>query len=195
MKYGLLVLVLVVVVGGCGLRFAPTEVQKQNAYLHAKTSQMAAVLAIQDGSGETLRGLTAASATQAEVGMAYAGLPKELPKTETIEEVLSPESETITNQAHNDAVARPDPWQITDNLLEFGIALAGVVGGVYGVKVTAGLKTAKAKSQALREVIEGNELFKLNADIETKKAFADAQGTAQETITTKQLVAAIKKGA
>jgi len=191
MRTGLLLLVLLVV-GGCGLRFAPTEAQKQNAYLHAKTAQMAAVLAIQDGGGETLRGLTTASAAQAEVGMAYAGLPKELPATETIEDVLSPESETITNQAHKDAVARPDPWDVTDNLLEFGIALAGVVGGVYGVKVTAGLKTAKAKSEALRQVVTNSDLF-MTQNPEQASAFKTSQ--ASQTAETQQVVAAIKTGA
>ena len=193
MKSGLLVLVLCVVVAGCGgVRFAPSEVQKQNAYLHAKTSQMAAVLAIQEGGGETLRGLTAASAMQAEVGMAYAGLPKELPKTETIEDILSSENETITNQAHKDAVARPDPWQVTDNLLELGIAIAGIVGGVYGTKAMAGLQIAKQKSEALREVVKNNELF-MRQNPEQVVAFKTAQ--APQSTETQKLVAAAKIGA
>ena len=41
-----------------------------------------------------------------------------------------------------------------------GIGIAALFGGVYGVRAAGFLKQAKEKSSALREIIEGNELFK-----------------------------------
>ena len=92
--------------------------------------------------------------------MAYYGWPGELPEASKIDEILSQANEELTDAAREQAMQRPEPWDVADNLLEFGIALAGVVGGVYGAKALNVLQIAKQKSVALREVISGNELFK-----------------------------------
>ena len=84
---------------------------------------------------------------------------------------------------------RPDPWDVADNLLELGIAVAGVLGGVYGAKAAAALKTARQKSTALREVVRGNEIFK-QANPTLAEDLKKAQ--AGQTETTRQLVAQIK---
>ena len=43
-----------------------------------------------------------------------------------------------------------DTWDIADSALELGIAVAGLFGGVYGIKVAGFLKQARGKSDALR---------------------------------------------
>ena len=37
---------------------------------------------------------------------------------------------------------------------------AGLVGGVYGIRIAGYLKQAREKSKALKEIVTGNELFK-----------------------------------
>jgi len=173
--------------GGCSdaLRFAPSEAQKQNAYLHSRTLQLAASEAVQEQAGEPLVRLTQAADLQADAMLAYFGLPKQLPPTEAIEDLLSEENAAVTSQAHDEAMQRPDPWDVTDNLLEFGIALAGVVGGVYGTKAAATLSTAKQKSQALREVVQGNQLFMVhNPEQAPALKAAQAQSPATQKLVT-----------
>ena len=49
---------------------------------------------------------------------------------------------------------------LTDGAMELGIGVAGLLGGVYGLRIATFLKQTKDKSRALKEIIEGNELFK-----------------------------------
>jgi len=175
---------------GCGqLRFAPGEVLKQNAYLHHKTTQAAALKAHEEQTSATLQDLTNRAAQQSEAMVAYYGLPAEIPATQTVGEILSAENETLTENARLTALQRPDPWDLADNLLELGLALAGVVGGVYGTRAATALKTARQKSTALREVVYGNEIFKRSNPI-----FAEdfKQAQAGQSATTRQLVAQMK---
>ena len=84
---------------------------------------------------------------------------------------------------------RPGPWDVTDTLLEIGIGVSALLGGVYGTRIAGFLKTARAKSQALREIVTGNELFKQqNADQVT--SFKAAQ--VNQSPETRQLVTALK---
>ena len=55
---------------------------------------------------------------------------------------------------------RPDPWQVADSALEVGIGVCALFGGVLGTRAVRFLRDARTKSQALREIIQGNELFK-----------------------------------
>lgn len=188
-------LILTVLVGmglttGCGqLRFAPGEVQKQNAYLHHKTVQAAALKAHEEQTSETLQDLTGRAAQQSDAILAYYGLPAEMPPTQTVGEILSVENETLAQDARIAALQRPDPWDVADNLLELGIAVAGILGGVCGAKAAAALQTARQKSTALREVVRGNEIFKQSNPALTED-FKKAQ--AGQTETTRQLVAQMK---
>ena len=70
------------------------------------------------------------------------------------------------------------------------IALAGVLGGVYGAKAAVALKTARQKNTALREVVRGNEIFKSGNPTFTDD-FKLAQAGQSET--TRQLVAQMKR--
>ena len=65
-----------------------------------------------------------------------------------VDEILSAENETLATDARVAALQRPDPWDVADNLLELGIAVAGVLGGVYGAKAAAALKAMSELSTA-----------------------------------------------
>ncbi len=67
---------------------------------------------------------------------------------------------SITDQARADALQRPDPWQLTDDLLEIALALMGVTGCVFGARLIGFLRLARQRSRALREIIQGNQTFK-----------------------------------
>jgi hypothetical protein len=183
-------IVLFVFVAGCdSLRFAPSEAQKQNAYLHNRTAMMAAELAEDEGGSNKLQNLTKLSELQSRTFIAYCGLPKEFPRAETAEDVLSESSLDITNNAISDSGQRPDMWSLADSGLELAIGICALIGGVYGTKAVAFLKQAKVKSQALKEIIEGNELFKkMNAD----KVEQFKQAQEDQSVETKKIVAELK---
>ena len=183
-------IVMFLFVAGCGgLRFSPSEEQKQNAYLHNRTAAIAADAAKDEDGSQKLQALTKLSEVQSRAFVAYNGLPKQFPKAETAEDLLSETSAAITDTATIQSAQRPDVWKLTDSAFELAIAVCGLAGGIYGSKAVGFLKQAKTKSQALKEIIQGNELFKkLNADSAT--AFKEAQkGQSPQT---KQLVAELK---
>jgi hypothetical protein len=183
-------IVLFVFIAGCdSLRFAPSEAQKQNAYLHNRTAMMAAETAKDEGSSNKMQSLTKLSELQSRSFVAYCGLPKELPRAETAEDVLSESSVGITNNAILDSGQRPDVWSLADSGLELAIGIAGLFGGVYGTKAIGFLRQAKTKSLALKEIIEGNELFKkLNAD----KVGQFKQAQEGQSVETRKIVTELK---
>ena len=175
---------------GCDtLRFAPSEAQKQNAYLHQRTVQSAATQAQLNSDSEVVQKLTDEAVRQSDTIMAYYGLPHQLPPTQSIEAILSPANQALTQAAHADAIQRPDPWDVADHLLELGIAIAGIAGGVYGAKAVRTLQLARQKSIALREVVQGNQLFKKQHS-ESSETFKDAHQA--QSVSTRSLVAALK---
>lgn len=178
------------VLSGCdSLRFAPGEVQKQNAYLHYKTVEAAAIKSQQASSPPAVQELTRQAALQSEAIMAHYGLPKIIPPSSTIDELLSEENSTITTQAQQAASDRPDPWGVADGLMETGIVLAGLLGGVFGTRTVSAITLARRKTKALKEIVVGNERFKresFNA-VDDFKAAHENQSPA-----TKELVASIK---
>jgi hypothetical protein len=60
---------------------------------------------------------------------------------------------------------------------------------VYGTRAARFLKQARAKSKALKEIVEGNELFKRVND-QQAKAFKEAHRA--QSHATKQIVAQLK---
>jgi DNA polymerase II small subunit/DNA polymerase delta subunit B len=175
---------------GCdSLRLAPSEQQKQNAWLHNRTAAVAAETAKTEQSSQQLQALTQLSELQSRAFTSYCGLPKEYPQAETAEQILSESNQQLASAATTESAERPDPWQVADSVLEFGIGLAALFGGVCGTRAVQFLKDARTKSQALKEIIEGNELFK-----QQQPSQADAFKAAQQNQSpeTRQLVAAIK---
>jgi len=176
--------------GGCeSLRFAPAETDKQNAYLHYKTTAAVSAGVKQENATEPLRDLSAQAVRQSEAILAYYGMPEELPATQTQEQLLSEENRAITEQAKLSGRERPDPWDVADHLLELGIAAAGVIGGVYGTRAMNALQLARQKGQALREIVRGNELFK-ERHPESAAALKQSQGG--QSADTRKLVVELK---
>ncbi len=186
---GLLVMVAVFTCGCESLRFAPGEVQKENAYLHHRTAQMAAAEAREESVSPELAGLTSLCELQSRAFMADYGLPGVLPAAETIDDVLAESSRGIAAAALSRSSMRPDVWDVTDGLLEIGFAVAGIIGGAYGIRATRFFRRAREKSKALREIIEGNELLK-QTSTEAAAAFKTAHKA--QSPQTRQIVTELK---
>jgi len=162
MKKMLVTLILAcLLLAGCeSLRFAPTETQKQNAWLHNRTTIVAADTARQEAASEKLQALTQLSEFQSRAFSSYFGLPRKFPRAETAEDILAESNLKLAWTALAESVERPDVWQLADNVFELAIGISALLGGVYGTRAVRHLKEARAKSKALKEIIEGNELFK-----------------------------------
>jgi hypothetical protein len=190
MFYLLPVAMLMMCSAGCdGLRLAPSEQQKQNAWLHNRTAAAAAETAKTEQSSQQLQALTQLSELQSRAFTAYCGLPQEYPPAETTGQILGESNRQLANAAVTESTARPDPWQVADSVLEFGLGVCGLLGGVCGTRAVQFLQGARTKSQALKEIIAGNELFKQQQPTQVEAFKAAQQNQSPET---RQLVAALK---
>jgi hypothetical protein len=175
---------------GCdSLRFAPSETQKQNAWLHNRTAIVTAEMARAEETSQTLQALTQLGEVQSRAFSTYCGIPKEYPPSETAEEILTKSNFQLASTALQESSERPDPWQIADSMLEMGIGICALLGGVYGTRAVGFLRQAKTKSNALHEIITGNEIFKKQNQTQ---ATAFKQAHQNQSPQTRQLVAAIK---
>ncbi|MHC4061313.1 MAG: hypothetical protein ACYSUC_05495 [Planctomycetota bacterium] len=175
---------------GChSLRFAPGEVQKQNAWLHNRTAAVAAEQARREATSEKLQALTGLGELQSRAFISYCGLPKEFPQADTVEQILSQSSFQLAGTALSESAKRPDAWQVADNMFELAIGISALLGGVYGTRAIRFLREAKAKSKALGEIVEGNELFKKGHKAQAK-AFKEAHK--DQSRETRQIVAEMK---
>ena len=175
---------------GCdSLRFAPSEEQKQNAWLHNRTAIVTSETARAENTSEKLQALTQLSEIQSRAFHAYYGLPKEFPQAETAEDILAESNWQLAETAMQAGAARPDAWQVADSMLELGIGVCALLGGVYGTRAVRFLRNARTKSQALQEIITGNELFKKqnNAHVSAFK-----QAHQNQSAQTRQIVARAK---
>ena len=183
-------LVLLLAVAGCdSLRLAPSEQQKQNAWLHNRTAVVAAETAKAEQSSQELVALTQLSELQSRAYTSYCGLPKEYPQAETTGQILGESNWQLASTAATESAARLDPWQVADSVMEFGIGLCALLGGVCGTRAVQFLKSARTKSQALQEIIKGNELFKQQQPFQAKAFKAAQENQSPET---RQLVAQLK---
>jgi hypothetical protein len=175
---------------GCdSLRFAPTETQKQNAWLHNRTAVIASETAKGENASEGLQALSKLSELQSRAFVSYTGLPKEFPQAETAEDVLSQSNQQLAKTALAESAERPDTWQVADSALELAIGVCALFGGVYGTRAVRFLRDAQTKSKALKEIIEGNELFKKQNE---SSAAAFKQAQQNQSPETRQIVAEIK---
>ena len=178
------------ILAGCdSLRFAPTETQKQNAWLHNRTAIVTAETARTEDTSEKLQALTQLGEVQSRAFSTYYGLPKEFPQAETAEDILAESNFQLASAALQESAERPDPWQVADSMLEMGIGICALLGGVYGTKAARFLKDTRGKSEALKEIIAGNELFKKQNQSQTA---AFKQAHQNQSPQTRQLVAAMK---
>jgi hypothetical protein len=175
---------------GCeSLRFAPSEQQKQNAWLHNRTTMVAAETAKNENASEKLQGLTKLGELQSRAFVSYNGLPNEFPQAETAEDILAQSNWQLAGTALVESNQRPDPWQVADSVLELAIGVSALLGGVYGTKAVKFLQDAQTKSKALKEIIQGNELFKQQNE-SAVVAFKNAQQL--QSTATRQIVAEMK---
>jgi len=175
---------------GCdSLRFAPTETQKQNAWLHNRTAMIAADTAKVENTSEQLKALTHLSEVQSLAFSSHYGLPKEFPTAETAEDVLAESNWQLARTALTESSDRPDAWEVADSMLELGIGICALLGGVYGTRAVGFLRQTKTKSKALQEIIAGNELFKKQNE---SSATAFKQAHQNQSPQTRQIVAQMK---
>jgi hypothetical protein len=175
---------------GCdSLRFAPTEAQKQNAWLHNRTAIVAAETAGAEAASEKLQALAGLSELQSRGFVSYFGLPKEYPQADTAEDILRRSNFELARTALVESADRPDAWRLADNVFELAIGISALLGGVYGTRAVRFLKEARAKSKALQEIIEGNELFK-KTNSQYSSAFKQAHKS--QSPQTRQIVAEVK---
>ena len=175
---------------GCdSLRLAPSEVEKQNAWLHNRTALVSAETARAQEASPELQALTQLGEIQSRAFTAHFGLPKEFPPAETTEDILAESNWQLAGTALQHGAQRPDAWQVADSMLELGIGICALLGGVYGTRAVRFLRNARGKSQALQEIIAGNELFK-KQNASATPAFKQAHQN--QSPQTRQLVAQIK---
>jgi len=175
---------------GCeSLRFAPSEAQKQNAWLHNHTATVTLETAKQEDSSEKLQALAKLSELQSRAFVSFCGLPEEFPQDETAEDILRQTNVQLAHTALAESADRPDTWQIADSALELAIGISALLGGVYGTRAVRFLNDARTKSQALKEIIVGNEFFKKQND-SSVSAFKDAH--CNQSPQTRQIVTQMK---
>jgi len=175
---------------GCeSFRFVPTEAQKQNAWLHNRTMMITSQQARSETSSAKLQALCGLGEKQSRAFVGFCGMPKKFPKADTAEDVLAESNFDLAEAATAESLERPDTWEITDSMLELAIGISALAGGVYGTKAAKFLRDAQAKSKALKEIVEGNELFK-HASEEQAKAFKNAHRN--QSPQTRQIVATTK---
>jgi len=189
MRKVVLFAVLVLSAGCESMRFAPSERQKQNAWLHNRTAMMAAQRAKRENTSKTLQALTELSERQSRAFVAYCGLPRQFPKAENADDILRQSVFVLADEAVAESAERPDSWQLADRGLELAIGIASLLGGVYGTRAVRFLKEARSKSQALKEIILGNELFKKQNQ---QQASAFKKAHAIQSATTREIVARMK---
>ena len=178
---------------GCdSLRFAPSEAQKQNAWLHNRTTTIVADTARLENASEQLQALTQLSEIQSRAFSSHYGLPKEFPQAEIAEDVLTESNWQLARTALQQGAERPDAWEVADSMLELGIGICALLGGVYGTRAVGFLRQARTKSKALQEIIAGNELYKKHNE---SSASAFKQAHQNQSPQTRQIVVKMKANA
>lgn len=175
---------------GCdSLRFAPTETQKQNAWLHSRTAVITADTARTEAASAKLQALAKLSQLQSRAFTSYCGLPKELPEADTAEQILAQSNFQLAQTAISESAQRPDAWQVADSAFELAIGISALLGGVYGTRALRFFKQARAKQKALQEIITGNELFKQQHKNQADQFKQAHKGQSPQT---RQIVAELK---
>lgn len=175
---------------GCEpLRFAPTENQKITAEL---TYNLAQKVNTEGTASESPVTKKLCEGTRAAV--LYIGRPKEPPAIEQFD--------TVAVSAQTDAIRRPEANDIFDTV-EGGLSLAAQLAILFGMggfgfggkKLLDWLSLARKSSNALKEIVKGNELLKNQLiggkDDAVIQAFKDSQKITQSS-DTRVLVTKIK---
>ena len=144
--------------GGCdSLRKAPSEPQKQVAYKTHSNAVAANAIGAEPGSP-----LTGQMVDGTATALKYTGMPAD---------PVIVDYDATSSQAAADAAERPTAADVfgeasekAEGYLGLGLDLALLLGaggiGFGGKKLTDWISLARDKNAALREIIQGNELFK-----------------------------------
>ncbi len=181
-------MILGMTLAGCGsVRLEPGQVQKQNAYLHYRTNLALEQLARQADDVPELIDLAGESVLQSMAILNDYGMPKVLPASDSIEQILSDENKKLTAMANEMSLGNGGALKIADEMLGLGIAIMGIFGGAIGGRIVNVLRTVKDKNNALQEIIKGNEIFKKQnpASIEAFKQAQQYQSPATREIVVK----------
>jgi len=176
---GIVLMVLILSCGGCqdavGLRFSPTQAQKQSAEL---TYQLARKVDSEGTEPKSPASVKLVEGTAAS--LAYTGRPVVAPNPD--------EFDTINDQAKDDASVRPDIGGTMDSMLEIGLAIAALAGGAGGIKLAQGLRTMHSKAKGFAEVVQQIKQYKNltvgNSEWENLRELLEEQ-----TPTTRKMVA------
>jgi hypothetical protein len=181
---------MALLLAGCdSLRFAPNEAQKQNAWLHNRTATVTAETARTENASDRLQAVTQLGEIQSRAFTFYCGLPAEFPSAENAEDILVESNRQLAQTALQAGAQRPDTWEVADSAMEFGIGICALLGGVYGTRAVRFLRVPRSKSQALQEIVAGNELFKRQNQVQ---AAAFKQAHSKQSPQTRQIVAQAK---
>lgn len=179
----------ILVLSGCGiLRFAPDEVQKQNAYLLGQTISVANKTAVEQDLPKLTR-LTELASNQHKAVEQYIGLPDEPIIADTYEKITGEETEVIAGLAKENASVSSSMAGAVEPMLNLAIAICGIFGGAGAVKVAGVIAGVRDKYTALKEIVVANEIFKEKCP-EAKDAFKDAQN--MQSAKTQEIVRNIK---
>jgi|GEM_PF-6404318 len=85
--------------------------------------------------------------------------------------------------------SRQDAWALADGIFELGAGVAGLFGGACAARLVRIVDEARRKSKALREIVEGNELFKKHNPSSAADFKQAHDGQSNDT---RQLVASLK---
>jgi hypothetical protein len=192
-RLGLLIIISAVVfAGGCGvLRKAPGEIQKQNAWVHFRTANLAADAADREDASEHLQKLTRLGEFQSRAFVSYFGLPESPKQVQTVEQAVSEQNFQLAQEAGRQGAQRIEGWDVVDGAVELGIGICAIAGGVWGSRAAKFLKSARQKTDALREIIQGNELFKAD---NPRSAAAFKRAQANQSKSTRKIVTEMKNG-
>ncbi|MCD4830714.1 MAG: hypothetical protein K8R02_02770 [Anaerohalosphaeraceae bacterium] len=189
-KLSLPAVMLFIFTTGCAnMDIGNSQGKKQNAWIHHRTTALAAEKARAENSSENLRQLTSLSSFQSNAFLADYGLPEQIQPIDTVEDALSQTNWNIAQNAIDESNNKMTAWDIADNIIELSIAVASLFGGVYGIKLVSYFREAREKSKALQEIIYGNELLKKQGK-STAAAFKIVHQN--QSPQTKQIVAQIK---
>lgn len=199
-----LALCFLIGVTGCqAIRPAPTEAQKQNAWLLKNEARQASNLAIQEGTSANLQALASATADDSENVTMYFGAPKNPLPAATVGDITSDAAEANREQTKTDAAHKVGPAEIAAAADEgltrleavlLALGIGGTGSGLWITRLRNALKAAAGNAEvnqvALAQVVRNNEKFLATATAEAKDGFLDAQG--KQNAATKHLVTEIR---
>lgn len=183
----IILFLIALMLGGCeesfGLRFSPTEPQRQSAELTYLLARRVNTEGLDPDSeaGEQLVKGTAASLT-------YTGRART--------PVDPDEFDTVSEQAQNDALKRPDIGGVMDSALEIGLVIAGLVGGGTGIKIVRSLRRVHAKARGFNEVVGQVDTLKNNLETSVFRAtFTGQTPMTRKLVAEASIDAKVQKGA